>query len=467
MNDCSFIILGATGDLTRRKLIPALYKLLHDKKVSKFIVVGAARDAVDAGELIERAKPFVQNCDQKLWEVLKKNTYYHRLDFNTCQDFFTLQTFVKNLEEKNGLKGNRLVYLATPSSFFCTITESIGQSGLIQRATGPQAMVGDVWHRIVYEKPFGLDLSTAHETNVCIVNLFSEEQIYRIDHYLTKELVSNIVLVRFTNIFFEPLWNNRYIDHVQITLSETLGIEERGYYYDQYGVLKDVVQNHALQLLSLVGMELPDKLTAQSIRDQKAGVLKKVTITDGLLGQYSGYTQEAGVNSLSTTPTFACLRFLINTPRWQGIPFYVKAGKRLERKNSSIHIVFKRVECTIQESCTYESDWLHIQIEPDANFSLQLNTKRPGSTYEVMPVPLTFSKNYVFGAASPEAYEILLEQIMLGDQSVSVRFDEIEYAWSIIDATQRFKLPLYFYAQLSDGPQELKDFDHKYNIRWR
>ncbi len=466
MNDCSFIILGGTGDLAKRKLIPAMYRLMHDKKIEKFIFVGAALDDISGDEFIERGYSFIRNPDQVLWDRLKAASYYYKLDFNQQRDFVVLNDALTVLEKKHGLSGNRIFYLATPSYYFCDITQHLGSSGLVKKA-GTDGMHNGIWQRIVYEKPFGLDLTSALAANACITSWFNENQIYRIDHYLTKELVSNIVLVRFTNIILEPLWNKQYIDYVEIIMTETIGLEGRGRYYDSYGILKDVVQNHVMQLIALIAMELPETLTAHAIRDEKAKVLKKISVVDGLLGQYDGYKQEQNVATDSTTPTFACLRLFVDTPRWQGVPFYVKAGKRLSKKDTSIHIKFKNVDCTIKESCVYESDYLSIQIEPDASFSLQLNTKQPGAMYEVVPVSLTFSHNYVFRSLTPEAYEVLLERIMLGDQYVSVRFDEIEYAWIVIDTIQKLNLPLYFYKQLSVGPEEIKAFDKKYKVRWR
>lgn len=426
------------------------------------MIIGAALDNIDAKEFINRGYNFVRNVDQHIWEKIEQASYYQQLDFGNYQDFVKLNNLVLSLEAQNGIPANRIVYLATAPHFFCTITESLGQSGLVKRSGNDEP-----WQRILYEKPFGLDEQSAHATNLCITQWFDENQIYRIDHYLTKELVSNIVLVRFTNIIFEPLWNNQYIDYVQIVMSETIGLDTRGSYYDKYGIIKDVVQNHVMQLLSLVAMELPATLSAEGIAYQKAKVLQKVSIVDGITAQYQGYTSEKDVPQDSQTPTFACLRMIVDTPRWQGVPFYVKAGKRLDKKDTSIHIKFKNVDCTLKKSCTYESDYLSIQIEPDASFSLHLNIKQPGSTYEVVPTALSFSHNYVYRSATPQAYELLLEQVIAGERSVTVRFDEIEYAWRVIDNFYKLKLPLYTYKQLSSGPEQLDIFNQQYSVRWR
>ena len=244
---------------------------------------------------------------------------------------------------------------------------------------------------------------SARAINECIKQHFDESQIYRIDHYLTKELVSSIVLVRFTNMIFEPLWNNKYIEQVEIILNESIGIEDRGLYYDQYGILRDVIQNHALQLLALIAMDLPSRLDAHHIRDEKAHILKKVQCVDGILGQYRGYTAHKGVDTASHTPTFAALRMAVDTHTWSGVPFYIKAGKALGSKNSSIHITFKNVPCTLREQCVYSSNSLSIQIDPFAAFTIRLNTKQPGHQYDVVPVPLSFNHDYAFGTATQEA----------------------------------------------------------------
>jgi glucose-6-phosphate 1-dehydrogenase len=461
MTDCIFIIFGATGDLTKRKLIPALYKLVQDNKVEKFAIIGAAIDAIDADEIIERARNFVPNIDETIWQRLKKNTYYQQVNFNTSSDFDALARYINQIEKEHNLSGNRLAYMAVASNFFCMITQEIGRTGVIKRDGKNRT-----WQRIAYEKPFGTSAQSAHEINTCIKQWFNEEQIYRIDHYLTKELVSNITLVRFTNIVFEPLWNNKYIDYVQIIMDESVGLEGRGRYYDQYGVLKDVIQNHALQLISLVAMELPKQLRSRFIHDEKAAVLQRIRFEDGFLGQYTDYTSEPDVAPDSQTPTFACLRLAIDSPRWEAVPFYIKAGKKMNKKNTSIYIKFKDVACDVSPYCIYESNVLNIQIDPDSRFSLQLNTKKPGPTLDVTPVQLSFSRNYVFGTLTPEAYEILLEQIMAGDQAISVQADEIEYSWNVIEHIESHKLPEYTYQPNSFGPLQLETFAQKYKFKW-
>ena len=320
---------------------------------------------------------------------------------------------VELVEKKHALSGNRLAYLAAAAHFFCPITQHLGESGIVQRLHGD----GNQWHRIIYEKPFGKNLESAHEINACIAQWFKESQIYRVDHYLTKEVVSNIALLRFTNCVFEPLWNNRYIDQVQIILSETRGIENRGGYYDQYGALRDVVQNHMLELLALIAMEAPEKLTGDHIRNARTQVMEKISVVDGMLGQYESYTQEQQVAIDSKTETFVALHLRVNNPRWTGVPFYLKTGKSLDKYEVVIHLKFKQVDCLLTKNCPSESNWLTIKIAPDAIFLLNLNAKKPGRTDELMTVAMEFCHSCMFGEVTPDAYEVLIEEVFVGEQA--------------------------------------------------
>lgn len=455
------IILGATGDLARKKIFPALYQLWIQNKLGNSIIVGAALDQMDVEHLLVNTKKYVRDIDNEKWHEFGKQVFYHPINFSHEKDFDTLAAFVSRLEKQHKLSGNRLVYCSTAPFFYCTITHGLAKSGMIKKMG-----FSPFWHRIVYEKPFGHDLASAHEINECIAHYFSEHQIYRIDHYLTKELVGNIALVRFTNIVFEPLWNNRFIDQVQIVFDESIGIEGRGAFYDKYGALADVMQNHMMQLVALVGMESPEKLSGDAIRAERAKVLQKVKVVDALVGQFKGYTQEPGVASDSKTETFAQVHLRIENPRWAGVPFYLKTGKMLNKKETAIYIKFKQVDCLLMRSaCPSESNYLTIEVSPDPIFSLSLNAKRPGKSDEVMPVQMAFS-HPSFGMA-PEAYETLFEEILKGEQSVSVRFDEIEYAWKIIDTIKQLNSQLYTYEPGSEGPVEEKThFERKHGMRW-
>ena len=472
----TIILYGATGDLAKRKLIPALYQLIEKKNFADVIIVGAAFEDVTADQMVNAAQPFITNSNQDCWQQLHNKSYYKRIDFNNADDFVALRDFVEQCEKENGFEDcNRLFYLATSSNFFCSITSHMSAVGLTTKDSNlvsfPQsnapALRSLVRSKVVYEKPFGHDEQSAHEINECIFSTLDESQVYRIDHYLTKEVVSNIAMVRFTNCVFEPLWSHRYIDQVQIIASETVGIENRGSYYDAYGALRDVMQNHMLELLALICMETPEKLTGEFVREQRVKVLEKVRFDDGILGQYEGYRDEKDVKSDSSTDTYASLKLAVDMPRWAGVPFYLKTGKCLDKKETVIHIKFKQVDCLLMRGCPTESNWLTIKIDPDAVFSLTLNVKHPEAMDQVTPVAMEFCHSCIFGLKTPLAYEILLEEVMRGEQSISVRFDEIEYAWKLIDAIVHKQLPVYAYKKGSQGPQEEQEYTQKHGMRWR
>jgi glucose-6-phosphate 1-dehydrogenase len=463
MDHITIILFGATGDLAKRKIIPALYKFFEKKECGTVSIIGVAFDDVTSDHMIEVAYPFLTNSSDDIWDSVKRNSYYKKINFTHASDFIELEAFVKECERTHGsARSNRLFYVATSADFFCDITRNSVAARLMKRTYN-----GDpVWHRILYEKPFGHDGESARAINRCIQEHLEETQIYRIDHYLTKEVVSNIAMLRFTNCIFEPLWSNRYIDQVQIILSETGGIENRGAYYDNYGALKDVVQNHMLELLALICMESPEKLTGDYIRTERAKIIEKVRFVDGILGQYAGYQQENFVSPDSQTETYASLRVEVATPRWIGVPFYLKTGKNLDKKETSIHIKFKQVDCLLTKGCPTESNWLTLKIDPDAVFSLTLNIKKPGTMESVIPINMEFCHSCIFGLKTPQAYEVLLEEIIRGEQSLSVRFDEIEYAWNLIDAIVAHALPVYRYAIGSQGPQEEMQQEKKHGMRW-
>lgn len=463
MNDCTVILFGASGDLAKRKLIPALYKLLAHNKLANVVIIGAAFDDTTAAAILEQTKPFIAHIDQTIFDRLRDCFFYQRLNFLNSDDFIALHKQVIALEKSHGLSGNRIIYCAAASNFFVPITQAVAASGLARKAAPGQK----TWNRLVFEKPFGHDAQSAHEINACIARYFDELQIYRIDHYLTKEVVGNIALVRFTNCIFEPLWNNRYIDNVQIILSETVGVQERGGYYDHYGALKDMVQNHMLELMALIGMESPERLTGEYIRQERIKVLEKIKVIDASLGQYEGYRTEKDVSPNSTTETFAELFCMIDNHRWAGVPFYLKTGKHLDKKETVIHIKFKQVDCLLARNCPSDSNYLTIEVTPEAKFSLSLNVKKPGLSNEVTPVNMEFCHSCLFGPITPEAYEVIFEEIMRGEQSISVRSDEIEYAWKVIDAVKAMHLPVNTYKQGSRGPQEAEQFARKHGMRWR
>jgi glucose-6-phosphate 1-dehydrogenase len=463
MNDVTFIVLGASGDLARRKLLPALYAQFVAGTMEKFLIIGAAIDVLSRDQILSETKLFIKDIDEGQFKKFSERFYYQELDFADADGFSRLNMFTGDLEKKKGLSGKRLIYFATASSFYCSVTTHCAASGLAVKKE-PQ---DTVWHRLIYEKPFGYDGISAHEINACIAQHFNEAQVYRIDHYLTKELVGNIALVRFTNCVFEPLWNNRYIDNVQVVVSEEDGIGDRGGYYDNYGALKDMVQNHLLELVALLAMEAPEQLSGEYIRQERARVLQKLRFSDIIFGQYEGYTSEPGVRPGSQTETFVALQLYVDNPRWAGIPFYLKTGKKLDKKETVIHIKFKQVDCLLARKCPSDTNYLTIRVSPDPAFSLTLNAKKPGVPNEVVPVNMDFCHSCLFGEAIPDSYEILLQEIVRGEQAVSVRSDEIEYAWKFIDSIDQTEVPLYMYKPGSSGPKELEDFAYKHGVRLR
>lgn len=449
MGESLFIILGATGDLAKREIIPAIYYLVKNKKLERFAIIGAARREVKISTILNEAKKYVKDLDSKVWKKIEKAAYYHVIDFYKHADYEKLGRKIKDVEKEHSLKGNRMFYLATLPQHFDKITHYLSKFNL-GKSKG--------WDRVVYEKPFGEDYKSAKKINKCIERVFKENQVYRIDHYLGKEVVANIALSRFTNRVLEPLWNREHVKEVQINLSETLGVKNRANFYDKTGALKDVVQNHMMQVLALTAMDEPKNFKAENIRNAKVKVLKNVKIEDVLLGQYEGYQKEVKKNS--NTETFAALKLHVNTPRWKGVPFYLKTGKKLDKREGSIRLIFKRVKCLL-DFCPRDTNELELRIQPDLGFALHLNAKVPGKQ-EVMPVKMDFCYSCI-GLKTPEAYEVLLDDVIRGDQSSFIRNDEIEYSWKIIDKIKKGKI--HKYKEGSKGPIEV--FEKKHKMRWK
>lgn len=460
MSNVTFIIIGATGDLAKRYIIPAIYNLVKEKKVDQFAVLGLARRSMTVPQLLAPSKEFIIDLNQKVWKQLEQATYYNILQFDKVADFHKLKSTLQKIEQKHNISGNRLFYLATLPQHFDTITLNLAASGVAKQSKTN-------WSRLVYEKPFGEDLQSAQKINKCIARVFDESQVYRMDHYLGKELVGNIALVRFTNRILEPLWNRNHLESVQIILSEKLGLEGRDEFYDKYGALKDVVQSHMLQMIALVGMESPVKITGDYIRDEKVKILQKVKVKEVLLGQYEGFTKEEGVNPNSKTETFAVLKLEIDHPRWKGVPFFLKTGKFLDKRETSIHLKFKMVECLLTKNCPTDSNYLTIRIQPNEGIIFEINAKIPGETYQVLPIKMEFCHSCLYGLKSPQAYENLLKLVIEGDQSVFVRNDEIEASWKIVDGIKKEKYLLYSYKKGSTGPKELEQWSRKEKVRWR
>ncbi|MBS1987845.1 glucose-6-phosphate dehydrogenase [Candidatus Dependentiae bacterium] len=465
LHECTIVILGGTGDLSARKLIPAIYKLVADNRLCKFSLVCVSNDDTQIATILERSKKFIPALHEKTWAQIQNHASYYRMDFHEQVAYQGLGSFLNQLEKESKLVGNRMFYLATMPEHFDAITHNLAQYDIVRHQAEEEQAAGKPWSRVVYEKPFGTNLQSAQQINRSIAQVFDESQVFRIDHWLGKELVSNIALVRFTNRIFEPLWNNQHIDSVQIIMNETLGIEGRGRYYDTYGILKDMVQNHMLQLLALIAMEAPHRLVADDIRDAKAEILRKISVASAILGQYDGYLNEADVNPESTTPTFAALKVYVNNPRWDGVPFHLKTGKLLDTRMACIHIKFKKVDCLL-DACPSEQNSLTININPHEGFYLVLNVKIPGVSSQVTPVTMNFSHAALFGPNTPEAYELLLSDVIRKDHATFVRNDEIELSWNVIEQIDRMNPELCTYAPGSKGPTQLQNLDPERKIQW-
>lgn len=459
MTDCTIIVLGATGNLAMRKIIPALASLVQQNN-GRFLFIGAARDTYTAQQLLADAKQYAPSIDADTWKKMRDCTYYQETEVTSVAALERLKTVVEELEQKHHVWGNRIVYCALPPHLFCDATETIGRSGLLTRKHNHATP----YHRIAYEKPFGSDKASAQKINACIKQWFDESQVYRIDHYLTKELVSNIALVRFANSIFEPLWNAQHIASVQVLLSESVDVEGRGSYYDRYGVIKDVVQNHMLQLMALTAMEEPRELSGDAIRDEKVRVLTATKIVHTILGQYRGYRDEVGVARDSAMPTFAFMELAINNPRWRGVPFYFSTGKRLDHKETVIRITFKTVVCALRETASCASNYVTIRIFPDAGFALNLNVKKPETVHETTQVAMDFCHSCIF--PTKWEYQRIFEEIMTGESSIGVRVDEIEAAWSITDAIAGRSLPVHEYTSGSKGPVSALERAKSLGIWW-
>ncbi len=463
MDKTTIVILGATGDLATRRLIPALFHLVEQKKLTDYLIVGAALTECQASDVLSKSKKYIKNVREDAWDNFTQRFLYCSVNFKQAKDFERLSDHIVTCEKQFDMPGNRLVYLAISPTFFCSVTKQLSQAGIIRK----QGSVESPWYRVIYEKPFGHDSSSARALNECIAHYLDESQIFRIDHYLAKNIVGNIVLLRFTNRVLEPLWNKENIAWVEIMLSETVGLKGRGHYYDDYGALNDVVQNHILQIIALIAMEAPVYLSGEFIRDEKARVLKHMRAVDLLLGQYEGYTKEDGVAPDSKTETFAAAQLMIDNQRWQGVPFYVRTGKALDKKETVITIQFKDVKCLLQTSCPTDPNYLQIRVMPEPGFALVLNVKKPGMLEDIEPIAMDFSYEKRFGKVPENAYEVLLQEVLKGEPSVSVRVDEIEYAWDVIDALKKLERSVYKYKKGSYGPEEIQEFAKKHTMRWR
>lgn len=442
---CIMVIFGAAGDLTKRLLMPALYNLAHSKLLAQeFMIVGFARAQMNTEEfrtkLSQEIQDFVPNLDQETWDNLIQSIHYVSGNFDDENAYQQLSEQLKDLDQQYKTHGNYLFYLATASSFFSKIVQQLGAIGLTQEESG--------WRRVVIEKPFGHDLESARTLNSDLAQVLQESQIYRIDHYLGKETVQNILMFRFGNGLLEPAWSRNYIDHVQITVAETVGVEGRGNFYETAGALRDMVQNHLFQLLSLIAMEPPLAFEAASFRDEKTKLLKAIVpltsdaASQAVRGQYgagtvqdhavTAYRSEPRVAPDSGTETFVALKLMIENWRWSGVPFYLRTGKAMPQRTSEIAIFFKPVPHQMFASTEQTPNVLVMQIQPNEGIWLQFGAKVPGVAMQMSAVDMTFCYADYFGKSANTGYETLLYDCMIGDATLFQRSDNVEVGWSVV-----------------------------------
>jgi glucose-6-phosphate 1-dehydrogenase len=493
---CCMVIFGAAGDLTKRLIVPALYNLACANLLPKeFAIVGfdlaQKNDNAWHEELLQMVQEFVKGPQSKgdlnvdIWNWLTGKMSYLQGDFTKAESFQGLKSKLTEVDKQNGTAGNYLFYLAIADRFFGTVVEELGRSGLEK---GQQ----EEWRRVVIEKPFGHDLASAQALNRQILSVLTENQIYRIDHFLGKETVQNIMMFRFANGLFEPLWNRDRIDHVQITVAETVGVEKRGSFYEKTGALRDMVPNHMFQLVAMTAMEAPNSFSADGIRSEKAKLIEAIRVCEpqevkchAVRGQYGpgkinggevpGYRKEANVAPDSNVETYAALKLRIDNWRWCGVPFYIRTGKRMARRKTQIAIKFKDVPTALLRDIGLQQpipNWLLLRIQPDEGISFEFGAKVPGPELTAGDVRMDFKYEDYFGTAPATGYETLLYDVMIGDPTLFQRADNIEAGWRVVQpildywgATRPENFPNY--AAGSQGPRESDELLKRDGREWR
>ncbi len=482
---CVLVVFGASGDLTSRKLMPALARLAANRQLPPaFSVVGVARTEMDDDDFRRRMLEAVEK-PSGVWESLVAGFRYVAGDYTHPETFEQLKQVLAEIDEQRGTSGNRLYYLATVPSMFARLAKAMGEHDM------NQPKYDDAFVRIVFEKPYGRDLASAKELDRAVLSVFDERQIYRIDHYLGKETVQNVIALRFANAIFEPIWNRRYVDHVQITVAESLGVGHRAGFYEGAGALRDIVQNHVLQVLALTLMEAPVTVDAKGIRDEKVKALRAVDIftpeevrTEVVRAQYGegwvegervgGYLSEQDVAPDSRTETYVAMKLKVDNWRWAGVPFYVRTGKRLPKRMTEVAMGFHGVPhlpFPTEATSGLGPDALVLRIQPDEGITLRFGAKIPGQSFRVRTVSMDFSYGAAFLEEAPDAYERLLLDAMVGDPTLFIRTDEVEQAWCIVDpilaAWADDPSPLPTYPSGSWGPEEADQLLERSGRRWR
>jgi glucose-6-phosphate 1-dehydrogenase len=487
---CAVVIFGANGDLTKRKLLPALYRLCYERRLpAGFAVIGTSRTAMSDEQFREKMRESVQRFledspfDEELWQSFAQGLFYLSGDIGDPGLYAALRDRLQSIEETRATAGNVLLYLSTSPSQYAPAAEQLGAAGLHRAANG-------AWRRIIIEKPFGHDQASARTLNAHLLQVFPESSIYRIDHYLGKETVQNILAFRFGNGIFEPLWNRRYVDFIQVTAAESIGVEGRGGYYQEAGALRDMIQNHLLQVLATIAMEPPAEYSAEAVRDERAKLLKSIrhigpgdVSRQAVKGQYGpsgiggvevpGFRQEPGVDPEAQTDTYAALTLEVDNWRWAGVPFYIRSGKRLPKRVTDIAIQFHSAPLQVfgAESSGQWPNLLVLRIQPEEGISLRFSSKLPGAGMKLRPVTMDFNYGTSFGTRTPTAYETLLLDALEGDATLYTRQDMVEASWAVVqpvlDVWGQTKFDLPNYAAGTWGPAASDDMLAARGHVWR